>query len=81
MIKKWEQRVICMNFKKAVIIFYITGLVMAAAVPAALCGNRSGKLRGNTGKAKESAKENAGKAKENERKARRQTGKKNGSSI
>lgn len=39
MIKKWEQRVICMNFKKAVIIFYITGLVMAAAVPAALYGN------------------------------------------
>lgn len=37
--KKWEQRAIHMNFKKAVIIFLITCFVLMISVPAALYGN------------------------------------------
>ena len=39
MIEKWKQRAIHMNFKKAVIIFLITCLVLMISVPAVLYGN------------------------------------------
>lgn len=39
MMEKWKQRVIHMNFKKAVIVFLIACLVLAISVPAVLYGN------------------------------------------
>lgn len=41
---KWEQKAINMNFKKAVIIFLITGFVLMIAVPATLYGNFQNRL-------------------------------------
>lgn len=44
MLEKWEQKIIHMNFKKAAIVFLVTGFILALAVPAALYGNFRGRV-------------------------------------
>lgn len=46
MLEKWKQRAVNMNLKKAVVIFVITGLVLAAASFAALYCNFQGRISG-----------------------------------
>lgn len=69
MIEKWKQRAIHMNFKKAVIIFLITCLVLMISVPAVLYGNFQNRIT-QWEQVRETDREREKSSRENERDSR-----------